>query len=120
VSEQSDDEITPAELEEFDYLLQALKAAGYTTVTGFDVLTEFGSAAADYHRFQRAQRDRERRSTWRPSQMLRAALAPGEVTKELGDLTLNELREIEVPLEKLVELRRSLRERGGSKDQSTS
>ena len=121
MSEPHDDheEISQSELEEIDYYLQVLRLAGVTTVSGLDVLTGFRNARADWQRFQHQQREREHRATWRPRHMLRAALPPGEVTKELGDLTVKELLEIEVPLEKLVELRRRLGEGAGSKDQQS-
>ncbi|MGH9877056.1 MAG: hypothetical protein ACRD5H_05410 [Nitrososphaerales archaeon] len=114
MSEPYEEEISKSELEEFDYLLQALKLAGVTTVSALDVLTGFRNARDDWHRFQRQQRERERRASWRPRHMLRAALPPGEVTKELGDLTVKELLEIELSLEKLIEFRHSLGGGGGS------
>ena len=115
MAESYDDEEVPAsELEEFDHLLRTLKLAGVTSVNGLDVLTGFANARNDWQRFQRQQRDRERRASWRPQHMLRAALPAGRVTKELGDLTVKELLELEVPLEKLVELRRKLGEGGGN------
>lgn len=110
MSEPYDEEISPAELEEFDYLLLALKGAGVTTVSGLDVLTGFSNARDDWNRFRQQQRERERRASWRPRHQLRAALPPGTITKELGDLTVKELLEIEVSLDELIELRRRLGE----------
>lgn len=116
----SDEEITKSELEEFDIILQILKQSGVTTVSGLDVLTGFRNARDDWRDFQRRQRQRERRATWRPRHMLRAALPPGELTQELGELSVKELLEVEVPLEKLIELRRKLGEEAGSSDDSAS
>lgn len=116
--EEYEEEISESELEEFDYILMTLKLAGRTSVNGLDVLNGWDTLGTDYDRFKNKQRQRERDSTWRPKHVLKAALAPGTVTKELGDLTVKELLEIEVSLEQLIELRRTLGESRGGKGQA--
>ncbi|MFQ6395147.1 hypothetical protein ACLMAJ_16985 [Nocardia sp. KC 131] len=116
MSDKDDEEVSQSELAEFDFLLDALKEEGADSINGFDLVRGLNfarHARDDWRAFERQQRAREARASWTPHHRVRSILPDDLAKKDLGDLTLKELLGLEIPIEKLLELRRNLGEGKG-------